>query len=157
MSSHLMSSQGFFQIVTPSYRLLIVTALLIILCSCCRLLGRLLLLILILDLRLLCQGLLQDLENFLVCDLLIRLELGQIWAWWCGKFLKTILCDSLQTKLASTHPKSRISRCHLTNCGQQSSNRLRVLVTDNLILPEDIASDTLYNTNFCISLVFQLP
>jgi hypothetical protein len=42
------------------------------------LLGRLLLLVLVLGLRLFGQRLLQDLENFLVRDLLFSLEFGQI-------------------------------------------------------------------------------
>ena len=78
--------------------LLVVAALLVIVCSC-SFLGWLLLL-LVLGLCLFGQRLLQNLEDFLIGDLLVRLELGQIRGRWCGDLLKTIFRDSLGKRLA---------------------------------------------------------
>jgi hypothetical protein len=66
-------------ILPPNHHVhLFIAALVIIRSSSRSLLGRLLLLILVLGLALLGQRLLQDLENFLVRDLLVRLQLRKI-------------------------------------------------------------------------------
>ncbi len=73
------------------YALLVIAALLIII-SCCGLLDGLLLL-LVLGFGLLCQGLLEDLEDLLVGDFLVGLELGEIGGGWSCDSLETVLCD----------------------------------------------------------------
>jgi len=75
-----------------SRALLVVTAVIVVISLRRSLLGRLLLL-LVLSLRLLSQWPSQDLENFLVRNLLVRLEFGQIWAGRRGQSLETVLRD----------------------------------------------------------------
>lgn len=61
--------------------------------SCVCLLGILLLLGLVLWLFLLGEWLLQNLQNFLVRDLILSLELGEIWGSRCSESLQAVLCD----------------------------------------------------------------
>ena len=57
--------------------------------------GWLLLLLLVLGLgaRSLCQGLFKDLEDLLVGDLLVGLEGLKIWCLWCAELCETVLGD----------------------------------------------------------------
>ena len=58
------------------------------------LLGWLLLLLLVLALGVdLGQRLLEDLQNLFIRDLLVRLPLRDVWLWWRGNTLETVLGD----------------------------------------------------------------
>lgn len=101
------------------------------------------------------QGKLQNLENLLICDLLVGFPLRNVWLRRRGQFLDAVLGNCCR-RLAQTQMLRFLRETH-TNSRKQAADWLAVCGANDLVLTDDTTTHTLNHTDLSGTLVIKLP